>query len=178
MVDAKALLKKYYPKGEARDILMRHSKDVRDLALDICDKHPELEADREFVAEAAMLHDIGCFMVKAPRIHCYGDKPYIAHGYLGRELLEKEGLPRHALVCERHTGVGIKKKQIKERNLPIPLRDMRPQSIEEKIICFADLFYSKTRLGKRRKKFTIRRKMRKHGKKNVRKFNKWCKKFL
>ena len=54
-----------------------------------------------------MLHDIGIFLTHAPQIGCHGDKPYICHGYLGRELLEKEGFPRHAIVCETHVGVGL-----------------------------------------------------------------------
>lgn len=178
MIDAKEIIKKYYPKGKARKILIAHSKDVRDLALEIVDRHKELNADREFVAEAAMLHDIGVFMVDAPRIDCHGSKPYICHGYLGRELLEKEGLHKHAMVCERHIGIGLKEKDIKKRNLPIPLRDMRPQSIEEKIVCFADLFYSKTRIGKRVSVETVRRKLRRHGRKKVKKFDQWCKIFL
>ncbi len=178
MVDAKEIIKKYYPKGKARKIIIKHGKDVRDLALEICDKHPELVVDREFIAEAAMLHDIGCFMVDAPDIHCLGEYPYIAHGYLGSEILEKEGLPRHALVCERHTGVGLSKKMIEKRDLPIPLRSMKPKSIEEKIICFADLFYSKTSLGDRKSVEVVEAKLAKHGEKNVKKFRKWCKKFL
>ncbi len=54
-----------------------------------------------------MLHDIGIFLTNAPHIGCYGDKPYICHGYLGREILDKEGLPGHAMVCERHVGAGL-----------------------------------------------------------------------
>lgn len=178
MVDAKAIIKKYYPKGRARKILIAHGKDVRDLALEIIDHHPELGADRDFVAEAAMLHDIGVFLVDSPRIDCHGKKPYICHGYLGRAILEKEDLPLHALVCERHIGVGLKKEDIKRRKLPVPLRDMRPQTIEEKIICFADLYYSKGRLGYKIKTETVRRKLRRHGRSKVKKFDRWCKKFL
>ena len=178
MVDAKAIIKKYYPKGEARKILLAHGKEVRDLALEIVDNHPELGADRVFVTEAAMLHDIGVFLVDAPRIDCHGDKPYLCHGYLGREILEKEGLPIHALVCERHIGVGLKKKDIKLRNLPVPLRDMRPKSIEEKIICFADLYYSKSHVGEKISEEVICKKLSRHGEKKVAKYKRWCEKFL
>lgn len=178
MLDAKVIIHKYYPVGEARDIMLSHAQDVRDLALEIVDNHPELGADRDFVAEAAMLHDIGVFLVDAPRIDCHGDKPYICHGYLGREILDKEGLPLHALVCERHIGVGLKKKDIRKRNLDVPMRTMRPKSIEEKIICFADLFYSKTRLGQRIPEDIVRKKLLCHGKGKVKKFDKWREMFL
>ena len=62
---------------------------------------------------------------------------------MGHDILVKEGYPKHALVCERHTGTGISIQAIEKRKLPIPLRDMMPQSNEEKIICLADKFYSK-----------------------------------
>jgi len=47
-------------------------------------------------------------------------------------------------VCERHVGTGISKQDIIEKELPFPLRDMLPISIEEEIICYADKFYSKS----------------------------------
>ena len=52
---------------------------------------PELSPDIEFIRTAALLHDIGIFMTHAPKFGCFGDHPYLAHGYLGRELLEREG---------------------------------------------------------------------------------------
>jgi uncharacterized protein len=91
-----------------------------------------------------MLHDIGICFTNAPEIGCYGELPYLAHGYKGRELLEKEGLQLIAPVCERHIGVGISIGDIKKHNLSLPKRDMTPQTIEEKIICYADKFFSKS----------------------------------
>lgn len=140
------IIDKYYPEGsELRRIYLIHARKVTDLALDIARRHPELSIDITFVEEAAMLHDIGIFLTDAPRIHCGGTHPYICHGYLGAELLRGEGLPRHALVSERHTGTGLTKEQIVEKGWPLPHIDMRPISIEEQLICYADKFYSKTR---------------------------------
>jgi uncharacterized protein len=114
-------------------------------ALAVAENVSDLYLDRKFLFEAAMLHDIGIFLTDAPEIGCFGYKPYVCHGYLGREIIEAEGLPRHALVCERHVGVGITREEIKERNLPLPVRDMVPGTLEEKIICFADKFFTKDR---------------------------------
>jgi uncharacterized protein len=102
-----------------------------------------LQPDLRFIEEAAMLHDIGIFETQAPRIHCHGTKPYVCHGVIGRDLLEQKGLARHGLVCERHVGVGMTVADIREQQLPLPLRDMRPVSLEETIICYADKFFSK-----------------------------------
>ena len=126
---------------------MTHSRQVADRALAIIDRHPEWTVDRQFVEEAAMLHDIGIIFCDAPKIHCHGSHKYIEHGYLGAELLRQEGLPKHALVAERHTGAGITIEQVDREELPIPERDYCPQSLEEKIICYADKFYSKSHLG-------------------------------
>ena len=144
-----ALIDKYYPEdNELKHILLVHSRSVADKALDMARKHPELNLDLIFIEEAAMLHDIGIFMTDADDIFCFGKYPYICHGYLGSELVAREGYPRHALVCERHTGAGLSLKAIMERDLPVPHREMIPISLEEQIICFADKFYSKTKLDK------------------------------
>ena len=146
MLDTEKLLKKYYCDNKAYELLVRHSMQVRDFALEILGKHPELDfADKDFVTEAAMLHDIGIFMCDAPGIYCYGSHSYIEHGYLGADLLRKEGLPKHALVCERHTGSGLSLKTILKNDYPLPHRDMLPVSIEEKLICYADKFFSKSK---------------------------------
>ena len=99
------IIDKYYPENtEQRQILVIHSLSVAGKAMKILDAHPELRLNRSFVKEAALLHDIGIFQTNAPTIQCFGSHPYIAHGYLGAEILREEGFPQHALVCERHTG--------------------------------------------------------------------------
>jgi uncharacterized protein len=138
------ILEKYYPINElAYQILYPHSVNVCNLALKIAEQNKHLNPDFAYIRVAAMLHDIGILKTDAPGIGCFGLLPYIAHTYSGREILEKEGLSEIATICERHIGVGITIKDIKRDNLPLPLRDMTPQSIEEKIICYADKFYSK-----------------------------------
>lgn len=120
-----------------------HSECVARKAID-CLHRKGIEADEEFVREAALLHDIGVVKCNAPAIYCYGSLPYICHGVEGRAMLDSLGLHRHALVCERHTGSGLTIKDIESQNLPLPHRDMCPVSIEEKVICYADKFFSKS----------------------------------
>lgn len=151
-MDYISLIDKYYKDSpELREVLLTHSRQVADRALSIVDAHPEWtesgQVDRAFIEEAAMLHDIGIIFCSAPRIFCVGEHKYIEHGYLGAELLRREGFDKHALVAERHTGTGITLEQVIREDLPIPVQDYCPISLEEKIICYADKFYSKTRLG-------------------------------
>ena len=50
------IIDKYYPEdNDLRNILITHSTLVMQRAVRICDAHPELHIDRQFVIEAAML---------------------------------------------------------------------------------------------------------------------------
>ena len=173
------LIDKYYPQyNELKHILNVHSRSVADKALWIAGKHPELNLDTVFLEEAAMLHDIGIFLTHAPGIQCFGTEPYICHGYLGAGLVRNEGFPRHALVCERHTGAGLSLKDIMDQKLPVPHREMLPVSMEEQVICFADKFFSKTHLDREKTVEGARKSIAKYGDEGLQRFNNWCKLFL
>lgn len=164
----------YYQKGSPlADILIRHSEQVRDKALAIAEKVPPLKPDLTFISEAAMLHDIGIYKTSSPKIGCFGKKPYICHGVIGGRILKKYGLKAHALVCERHVGVGLTRKDIKSRNLPLPKRDMSPISIEEIIICYADEFFSKTNGAKAHSVDQVVAKLQRYGDDKVQRFESW-----
>ena len=104
-----------------------------DKALEIAGKMPGRDLDFHFLEQAAMLHDIGIFLTDSPVLGCYGQHPYLCHGILGRRLLEKIGLPQHALVCERHVGVGISRHNVLDHKLPLPARDMLPPTLAPKL---------------------------------------------
>lgn len=135
----------YRPGTRLYDIFMRHGEAVANRAVATAKKVPHLSPDIEFIRQAAWLHDIGIIFTRANGLDCHGEAPYVCHGVLGRKLLDDRGYPGHGLVCERHVGVGISKADIRRQQLPLPLREMRPVSIEEQIICYADKFYSKKR---------------------------------
>ena len=144
--DSLKIIEKFYDPGtRLYDILVNHSRIVRDKSLDIARSlPPHLNPDLEFIETAAMLHDIGIFLTCSESIGCFGKASYVCHGYLGRELLDELGLPpEYGLVSERHTGAGITRENILANKLPLPQRDMIPLSLEEKIICAADKYHSK-----------------------------------
>jgi len=132
-------------------------------------------ADVNFILEAASIHDIGIFKTNSPQLYCYGEFPYLCHGYLGSELLVAEGYPDHALVCERHIGVGITSEEIISNKLPLPLRDYVPISVEEQIICFADTFFSKSdNLMREKSVDEVRKSVKRFGNTHLARFNDWC----
>jgi uncharacterized protein len=179
-INAIELLERYYDKkSKAYQILVAHGRQVAEKARKAAARVPALKPDLDFIASAAMLHDIGIFETHTPQFACFGKHPYIRHGILGSDILEKEGLPQLALVCERHIGVGISKADVRQHNLPLPKRDMIPVSIEEQIVCYADKFFSKNGSGQPTEKpiNEIIASLKRHGPEKVQRFESWVKMF-
>lgn len=175
-MDPLLIISKYYRPGSfSYRVLLLHSESVARKSVDIALKLNFSAPQVDFIQEAALLHDIGIFYTSAPEIGCTGDLPYICHGYKGYELLLAEGLPRHALVCERHTGTGLTLRDIERLNGLLPLRPMEPVSEEEKLIAYCDKFFSKDPLllQEERPYEAILEDIRKFGEEKVSLFERW-----
>lgn len=143
-MDPIGIIAKYYqPESLSFRTLLLHSQAVARKAVEKAIKLNLTGPDIEFIKEASMLHDIGIFYTSAPDIGCMGDLPYICHGFKGHNLLLAEGLPKHALMCERHTGTGLTLKDIDHLDGLLPRRRMEPISLSEKLIAYCDKFFSK-----------------------------------
>ncbi|PID57235.1 phosphohydrolase [candidate division KSB3 bacterium] len=145
-IDYFAIIHKYIPPdSKLYRVYIPHVTLVTAQALSIAKRLCLSAEQQRFIEEAAMLHDIGIVKVKP---YAAGTDesvpPYLCHGPLGRALLESEGLNRHALVAERHIGLGLSRDEILQQRLPLPRRNMLAESLEERIICWADLFFSKS----------------------------------
>ena len=162
-MDYQKIIDKYYPAGSPlRDIYMRHCRKVADLALNIARMH-NLPLVEDQIEAAAMLHDIGIFLTDASGIQCYGTEPYIKHGVLGAELLRQEGVDETiAAVAEHHTGAGISADDVVTLGLPLPPGDYMPRTLLERLVCYADKFYSKSGDMKRKSLERVRLSMSKH----------------
>lgn len=171
-----ALLEKHFQGNpDGLDIVYLHSRKVADKALSIAKGANLAGLDLQFIEEAALLHDIGVSRIYAPKLHCFGTDPYICHGIIGRRILEAEGLPRHALVCERHIGVGLTARDIALQKLPLPEREMSPVDACERIVALADLFYSKKggELDREKSAAQVKCDLLKFGREKVMIFERW-----
>ena len=177
-MDYQSIIDEFYPEdNELKRLLMEHSRQVADRCLLIAKKHPELRLDKEFLEEAAMLHDIGILRCNAPGIHCHGTEPYIRHGIIGGQMLREKGWERHARVCERHTGTGLSAWDIEQQQLPLPHEDFMPEELEEQVVCYADKFYSKSRPNRELTVAKAAQSLEKFGHEGVEKFLGWAKLF-
>ncbi len=167
------IIDKYYPAGTLlRDIYIKHCRAVADEALCIAE-NKKLQLSPERVEAAAMLHDIGIFETDAPGIECRGSRPYITHGIIGRDLLLNEGCDEElANVAACHTGSGLTAEYIVNQQLPLPAVDLCPHTLLERLICYADKFYSKSGNMKRKSLERVRSNMAEFGEDSLARFEK------
>lgn len=132
---------------EVLDLVWTHSCIVKEIALIISSNLKQncgIEADNKLITIGALVHDIGVY-------NCFDDKfqstvPYITHGLIGYKLLRdqkiKENIARFSLC---HTTTGLTWQTIASQNIPLPVRDYIPITLEEEIVSYADAFHSKGR---------------------------------
>lgn len=113
--------------GCSRNVI-RHCKAVAELAVEIakaCRKNG-VEVDLELVEIGALLHDIG--RAKTHSVH---------HAVVGAEIAKSLGLSEPLIsIIKRHVGGGITAKEAKKLEWPNSI--YIPQTIEEKIVSYAD----------------------------------------
>lgn len=110
--------------------VIKHCINVSNYAIEIAEKaSKDFEIDLYLVEIGGLLHDIG--RSKTNGIH---------HGVIGAEILRNRDVDEKiVLICERHIGSGIDKKDAETFGLPP--RNYMPETIEEKIVCHADNFF-------------------------------------
>lgn len=108
--------------------VIRHAKAVAALAVKIAEacRKKGLKVDIQLVEIGALLHDIG-----RSKTHS------VDHVIEGVEIAKSYGLPDSVVsIIERHAGSGISKDEAKK--LGWPVKDYVPQTLEEKIVTYAD----------------------------------------
>ena len=172
----------YHDDAALKEILLKHSMQVRDKAFEIIEKS-SIPVAHDEIANGAMLHDIGIFKCHAPSILCRGTENYITHGIIGAELLRKYGsdngvdLEIYARIAERHTGSGLTAENIIAQDLPLPHRDFLPETDLEKLICLADKFFSKSGSMQEKSLPSVRHSMAKFGADSLDRFDEMCRLF-
>lgn len=115
--------------------VIEHSETVHETCMNLVDmlreNKPHLRINRRLVSVGSLLHDVG-------RSKTHG----IEHGLASAEIIRglnvngNSDFEKVALICERHVGAGIDKKEAEKFGLPP--KDYIPKTIEEKIIAYCD----------------------------------------
>lgn len=178
-MDAEKIITLFYPEETPlRRLLLQHSRQVCEKALKIAEVAGN-KVDLQIVEQGALLHDIGILHCHAPKILCVGQEHYLRHGLIGAMMLRDldPALEVYARICERHTGSGLTAAEIRLQQLPLPEQDFLPETPEEKLICLADKFFSKSGDLKEKSLADVRRSMVKFGVEPLARFDDLCKEF-
>jgi len=108
--------------------VVKHCRAVAKVATEIAEvcKKKGLDVDVKLVEIGALLHDIG--RSKTHSVH---------HAVIGAEIAKSLELPNAVIaIIERHVGGGITSEEAKK--LGWPIKDYSPQTLEEKIVSYAD----------------------------------------
>ncbi|MBR0037587.1 MAG: HDIG domain-containing protein [Bacteroidales bacterium] len=182
-MNALNILLHFYPDDTPlRRLLILHSTQVRDKAMAILGNPglKEVELDLQLVNDGALLHDIGIGRCNAPSIFCEGEANYLLHGTIGAEMLRSYGkengldMEPYARICERHTGTGLTADDIIRQQLPLEVKDYCPETLEEKLVCLADKFYSKSSPEKEKPLEHVRKSVSKFGADSLARFDDLC----
>lgn len=113
--------------GCSKDVI-NHCRAVSELAVELARKLNDkgFKIDLELVKVGALLHDIG-----RSKTHT------VDHVIVGSKIAKSLGLPKSIIsIIERHAGGGITSKEARELGWPEGV--YTPQTLEEKIVCYAD----------------------------------------
>ena len=170
----------FYPEDDdLKRTLLKHSRQVTEKALELA-AHTDVPLDLELLRGGAMLHDVGIRKCHAPGIFCTGELHYLRHGIEGAFMLRAYAAERRcelepfARICERHTGSGLTEKEIIAGRLPLPPRDYLPETPEEKLICLADKFFSKSGRMEEKPFEAVRKSMARFGQEPLARFDALC----
>jgi len=108
--------------------VISHCKAVASLAVEIAERLRKngLKVNVKLVEIGALLHDIG--RSKTHSVH---------HAVIGAEIARSIGLPNSLIsIIERHVGGGINSEEASK--LGWPPKSYLPETLEEKIVCYAD----------------------------------------
>jgi uncharacterized protein len=115
--------------------VIRHCLSVADLAIETAREllAKGLKVDVELVEAGAILHDLG-----RSKNHTVG------HGVVGAQMAQSLGLPQPLVnIIKRHVGGGISAEEAAVFGWPKD--SYMPQTLEEKIVCYADKLIDKSR---------------------------------
>ncbi len=115
--------------------VIKHSKVVAELATELAEacRAKGCDVDMELVELGALLHDIG--RSKTHSVH---------HAVVGVEIAETLNLPKSVVsIIACHVGGGITREEAKR--LGWKPRSYIPQTLEEKIVSYADLLIERSR---------------------------------
>ena len=139
------LHRKYAPNDKVYELVYGHCQIVNEIAQWCASNISSKEKiDTELLASAALLHDIGTYVLFDDNGKVGNERLYPLHAILSAKIIADEGIDnRVASLVETHILLGLSKQEIIEKPWLLPARDYIPRTIEGELLCYADRFHSK-----------------------------------
>lgn len=139
------LHRKYAPNDRVYDLVYGHCQIVCEIALWCADNiKDETKVDMALLKSAALLHDIGTYILFNNEGRVANNRMYPQHAILGAKIVADEGIDmRISKIIETHVLLGLTKQEIIDTPWALPARDYEPDTIEGELLCYADRFHSK-----------------------------------
>lgn len=171
------LHRKYAPNDTVYELVYGHCQVVNEIAQWCAGNISDNETvDTELLAAAALLHDIGTYVLFNNEGKVENERLYPLHAILSSKIIADEGIDTNvASLVETHILLGLSKKEIIEKPWPLPARDYIPKSIEGELLCYADRFHSKKPTFNAYDNFLAR--LKEDLPQQAAKFEEWSKKF-
>jgi uncharacterized protein len=136
---------KYAPNDTVYDLVYGHCQVVCEIALWCAENiKSETEVNLELLQSAALLHDIGTYILFDDEGKVANNRMYPQHAILGAKIVADEGIDmRISKIIETHVLLGLTKQEIIDTPWILPARDYEPDTIEGELLCYADRFHSK-----------------------------------
>ena len=139
------LHRKYAPNNTVYELVYGHCQVVNEIAQWCAGNVAnDQSVDTELLAAAALLHDIGTYILFDNQGKVANERLYPLHAILSAKIIADEGIDaRVASLVETHILLGLSKQEIIDKPWPVPARDYLPTTIEGELLCYADRFHSK-----------------------------------
>lgn len=134
------LHKKYATDDQLFEGVYNHCQITAQIALD-CAKSKQIKVDLDLLEAGCLLHDIGSYIFLSGKEN---RKVYPQHAIFGSAILTEEGTDiRIAEMVKTHVLLGLTKQEIIDMGVVLPYKSFEPQTIEARLLCYADRFSSK-----------------------------------
>lgn len=136
---------KYAPNDKVYDLVYGHCQVVCEIALWCANNiKDDTRVDLDLLQSAALLHDIGTYILFDNEGKVANNRMYPQHAILGAKIVADEGIDiRISKIIETHILLGLTKQEIIDTPWVLPARNYEPDTVEGELLCYADRFHSK-----------------------------------
>lgn len=139
----KNLHKKYAPSQKVYDLVSNHCLIVAEICL-WCARKSKLTLNIDLLIEAALLHDLGTYVLYNQQAEIINYSLYKLHPIIGVKILEEEGLNTQITdIIQTHLLLGVSRQEIIDNRWLMPANDYIPSTIEGRLLAYADNYHSK-----------------------------------